>query len=290
MQGGYMTDVSFYRQPMLAHEYTKHKHKLKCDNLYLQPKLDGIRCVAYYDFDRNTYVLLSRNGNEFGFMKHIVYKLNEFKEVLEYSILDGELYCAHMDFEEIVSRVQQKLNPHPQENEIQYHIYDKVSPLNEEGRQSWLDDMECKGVFNEHPLNRVYTLKVKNDINIKTYHDMFVADGYEGVMVRADNGLYWNGKRSMTLLKYKEFMDGEFEILDCIEGDGKLKNALGVFVVKVNDNITCEVKLKTTEDELRRMWTIKEEFIGKVLTAKYQGYTSKGKLRFPIGLAIRSYE
>ena len=52
----------------------------------------------------------------------------------------------------------------------------------------------------------------KEDRLIDKYHDAFLADGYEGSILRLDLGPYEN-KRSKQLLKKKDFIDEEFKIV-----------------------------------------------------------------------------
>jgi DNA ligase-1 len=51
----------------------------------------------------------------------------------------------------------------------------------------------------------VDTIEVDKLEDVKKYHDKFVADGYEGLMVRDKDGPYEVQKRSKYLQKYKEF-------------------------------------------------------------------------------------
>ena len=83
--------------PMLAHQYSNKKSEIKFP-CYVQPKLDGVRCVIV----RNK--LYSRNGNIFPSLPHIE---EELKKYNKYNlILDGELYTDDINFEKIVGLVK----------------------------------------------------------------------------------------------------------------------------------------------------------------------------------------
>ena len=108
-------------KPMLAHKYNPDKADYPA---YIQPKLDGVRCVFTKD---GAY---SRTGKEFKNVDHIKKALKNFFNNNPTFIIDGELYNHGLkdDFEKIISLVR-KTKPteeHKQEASelIQYHVYD----------------------------------------------------------------------------------------------------------------------------------------------------------------------
>jgi len=52
--------------------------------------------------------------------------------------------------------------------------------------------------------------------DVERLHDEFSAAGYEGAILRAQNGQYAIGARSSALFKYKRFDDAEFEIVGAV--------------------------------------------------------------------------
>jgi len=92
--------------PMLAHPFSKHGHKIKYP-CYAQPKLDGIRCIAILkDGECN---LWSRTRKLITGLPHIAHEI-EVAFPGHDLILDGELYNHDFkkDFEKIVSFVRQE--------------------------------------------------------------------------------------------------------------------------------------------------------------------------------------
>ena len=81
---------------MLSLWKKKKEIKYPC---YVQPKLDGVRCVAVYPD------LFSRHGNPFPTLSHIK---EELLKNTEHLILDGELYSENFNFEKIISLVKKK--------------------------------------------------------------------------------------------------------------------------------------------------------------------------------------
>lgn len=69
--------------PMLAKEYHKEKHKVDWSTAYVQPKLDGMRCL---DTPNGK---ISRKNTPIKTMDHIVVKRHDDLTV----ITDGELYA-----------------------------------------------------------------------------------------------------------------------------------------------------------------------------------------------------
>ena len=112
-------------KPMLAHKLNENKIDWN-KPIYMQPKLDGVRCLISRD---GAY---SRTGKEFMNVEHIKEGLKEFFKACPWVILDGELYNHELkdDFEKIISLVR-KQKPTDQHREdakkmIQYHVYDYI--------------------------------------------------------------------------------------------------------------------------------------------------------------------
>jgi DNA ligase-1 len=119
---------------------------------------------------------------------------------------------------------------------------------------------------------------------LRALHKDAVERGYEGVMIRTHDGIYESGKRSSGLYKYKELMDGEFQILDIIPD----KQGNAVFVLQNNRN--GEVFTCVMGDMEQRAFYLanKHLFIGKWLKVQYQSRYKKTLLpQFPTGIMVR---
>ena len=126
--------------------------------------------------------------------------------------------------------------------------------------------------------------KVVGSDYIMEYHDKYVSEGYEGLIIRHTNAPYELNKRSKKLLKFKKFITEEFEIIDVISATGKDRNT-AIFV--------CNgFKARPVGDwETRHQYYVnRNRLIGKFVTVKYQETTSQGIPRFPIAIGIRDYE
>lgn len=107
------------RKPMLAHDYTKHKDRVTFPAL-VQPKLDGIRCLALKD--DGVVKLYSRAGKPIETVPHINTALAVVMDDNE--SWDGELYCPGITFQDITSFVKRQQEGSLQ---VQYHVYDAIT-------------------------------------------------------------------------------------------------------------------------------------------------------------------
>lgn len=271
--------------PMLAHRFDEQGHKIAYP-AFAQPKFDGHRCIGVVKDGKAS--LWSRTRKPITGLPHIVKALEELSDNLcmKNLTLDGELY--HHDyrakFEELTSFIR---NPEPKSGHevVQYHIYDVVNSQTQSVRNEWL----LQALFDEkHPLVLVETILVQNEDDLMEVFERFLAQGYEGLMVRNINGKYVN-KRSYDLQKVKEFQDAEFTVVGVEEGRGKLAGH-AIFVCAADFEGTVDedaprfrVKMKGETIELKKYFDNPKLVIGRQLTVKFQGYTKYGVPRFPVG-------
>jgi DNA ligase 1 len=304
-QGGYFEDIvdidkETYFEPMLAASYDDIKN-FNAVGVYSQPKLDGIRCIVTKDG------MFSRNGKQFVSSPHIRKSLEALFNKYPSIVLDGELYNHDLkdDFNEIVSLIKkQKTTPETLEKTsrlVQYHIYDTFFPefsyLNFEDRSAMLRDM----IFSNVPdfvIRLVYTQKISSKEELDEVYGNYMQDGYEGQMIRIANSKYEN-KRTKNLIKRKEFIDGEFPLLDIIEGEGNWAGYAKSVVIRLEDGSACSSGIRGDQEFLKKLLEEKNEYLsgdatvrdqdgvsaGEV-TVRYQNRTPDGKLRFPIVTAI----
>lgn len=252
--------------PMLALDFHQRGHDIKFP-CYVQPKLDGVRCV-YKDG-----VMTSRLGKPFSGLEHIKDELAGSKLVL-----DGELYSDTLGFQEIVGLVK-KGNPDPAKAlQIKYVLYDVVS-----------DDAYSQrlALLNAFPnFKHVHVLKTEvctSLDNVKQFHDKYVGEGYEGLILRNMRGGYKVKHRSKDLQKYKEFQDAEFEIVGFTQGVGN-EAGLVIWECKTKDGKQFSVRPGGTWEERAGLFKHGSRYIGKKLTVKFQEYTTDGIPRFPTTL------
>jgi DNA ligase-1 len=273
--------------PMLAHKFSKHGHKIKYPAL-VQPKLDGIRCIAI--LKNGKCALWSRTRKPITSVPHIVKELESGGH--QDMILDGELYNHDYrdNFEHIVHLVTQEI-PIAGHEAVQYHVYDVISvgdnnTLADENRQDWLKQGFNSGEL-DLPLVHVETVKADSIVQVNNLCDHYLELGYEGCMVRNMDGKYVN-KRSYDLLKVKKFDDAEFQIIGIEEGRGKLTGHVGAFICETSDGVCFKAKMSGDTGMLKKYFQNASLWKDRELVVQYQGMTGKnGVPRFPVGLRIK---
>ena len=267
--------------PMLAKSYSDQGEKILFP-CAVQPKLDGIRCVAMGSS------LWTRTRKPIRSVPHIAHALDKLD--LGKLVLDGELYNHDFrnDFEKITTIVGQKKDVDPNHKLCQYHIYDMPCDGNFNHRRFQLHKLFSKLPKNS-PLKLVETIEVADEVELDAAFEKFKAEGYEGAMVRNLDSPY-EYKRSNHLQKMKEFQDAEFKIIGVEEGRGKLQGHAGAFVCVTDNGDEFKAKMAGEIKHLKDYWINKHQYIGQLLTVKFQGLTSGKVPRFPVGKAIRDYE
>jgi hypothetical protein len=266
--------------PMLAHDYNKRGKSIKFP-CFAQRKYDGTRCVGIPGKG-----LFSRNKKRYPHLDHIVSEINKLPATV---ILDGELYSDTLTFQEIVSLVKRetlRAGDEEKQPQIRFHIYDIVNDMPYEQRYANLQMLFRRYKFKHLAL--VKTDECESVEKMKELHAQYVADGYEGLMLRNKDGVYSNA-RSVDLQKYKEFCDDEYEIVDYKEGEG-VEAGCVLWVCKTAEGKTFSCRPRGTREDRAEMFERGGDYIGKMLTVRFQELTTDRMPRFPVGLTIRDYE
>jgi DNA ligase-1 len=237
-------------------------------------------------FNSNSGSCNSRQGKPFDIIKQTqLYR--ELKRIQEHVILDGELYVHNGVFENLGILRKKRLSEADKQNleMIEYHVYDIV--LNDcpfTDRLNILTKLINSGNFTKIKL--VKTVEVNNEESMKEYHCNFVKDNYEGSILRNKHGLYKCKIRSTDLLKYKDFEDDEFEIVDytCEIDTSKEDLNLIVWICKTKNGDQFNVRPGGTKLERQNLYKICKvdfKYMGKKLCVKYFELTERGIPRFP---------
>ena len=262
-------------KPQLANDYTKKPQSSGIS----QPKLDGIRCIARKDG------LYTRQGKDITTCDHIHNALKDFFEEYPDAILDGELYNHELkaDFNKITSLVR-RIKPTPEEEQecqrlVQYHIYDMSG-----GGAYWkdlcfLDRMTfIEAQSFESPIVVVDTQKCDDQEALDSLYSKYTEQGYEGQMVRNDS-LYEN-KRSNNLLKRKEFITEEFDVVQVLEGSGNWQGYAKHFELKLGDGRTFNSGVRGNQAVLKDL--LNQPVKPNWVTVRYFEKTPDGVPRFPV--------
>ena len=281
--------------PMLAHTYDPLSSKNKKNDIvfpcYVQPKLDGLRCICYMvpngSSNEPAVVAQSRTGAYFESVEHICAELRPILLKNPGLILDGELYTTDIPFEELAGLIKRKKTSDANVNRqcIKYHIYDVVVDGDYSERHDRIVGAipkpdEC------HHLEVVHTQLIHTVGEFKQAFGEYVAAGYEGIMLRNVNGMYRQNYRSHDLQKYKEFVESEYQIVGFKEADGRDKGTV-VWVCATAEKREFSVRPRGTQEQRRQWFQDGHTHVGKLLTVIYQELSELNVPRFPVGKAIR---
>ena len=185
-----------------------------------------------------------------------------------------------------MKRVAQKPGDAEKMRQIQFHVYDVITPQPYSARYETLTALFQTRRFRY--LKLVETRACRSEEEMKEQHAQFVSEGYEGIMLRTPKGIY-KGSRSTDLLKYKEFFDDEFEITGYKEGEG-LEEGCVIWIAKTPSGAEFSCRPRGSREERAELFQNASNYIGMPLTVRYQELTPDGIPRFPVGIGIRDYE
>ena len=265
-------------KPMLAEDYKKHP----VSEGYTQPKLDGIRCIANKDG------LWTRAGKEITSCPHIWESLKNYFQTWPTAIIDGELYNHKLkaDFNKITSLVRKTKSTEEDFKEaeklVEYHMYDitwsNSVEMSFKERNEILKAVPIKDNFASDILKIVETTWCANQEELDSKYSEYTEDGYEGQMVRKDAP--YENKRTKSLLKRKEFITEEFEVINMLEGLGNWSGYAKRFILKTDDGQEFGSGVRGTQEQLKKLWD--EGKSPDWATCRYFNLTPDGIPRFPV--------
>jgi DNA ligase 1 len=132
----------------------------------------------------------------------------------------------------------------------------------------------------------VPTHKANNEVEVFQFHKEFTSEGFEGTMIRDRLATYEIGKRSYSLLKLKDFVDAEYQILDVIDGEGS-DVGLAIFVLDNGYGKVFNCRPEGSQENRAELYKNRKTLINKFLTVRYQELSKDGVPIFPVGVGIR---
>lgn len=317
------TNVMYF--PMLAKAF-KDGEKHLVFPLYVQPKLDGVRCVTYLkkkNGGEESVVLYSRTKKLFpnkDYIKEILYPyLNDlYDEENNQSIfLDGELYKHGKKLQDIsgdsrgTSNTKIRKGIEQSNDDLnEYHIYDCFYPLELDceysSRKEQLDNL-FDAMNNDYDANkyikRVSTILVDNMDEAERIFTDLTDEGYEGLIFRNLNGLYLANAqktgsflRSNDLVKMKQRFTEEFEIVGFTDGKrGKDVGAV-IWIAKTSKGIKFNVTPKDMNyTERYAMYkkckkSFDSLYKNRMMTIEYEALSKSGVPQRAKAVTFRDYE
>ena len=273
---------------MLAHKYNEDKADYPA---FIQPKLDGVRCLF------TAKGAFSRANNRFMNVEHIEQALKPFFAKNPTAVLDGELYNHGLkdDFEKIISLVKKKKPTDIDKTEaaqlVQYHMYDVASMT----IATYTDRnlfLLAEPSFRPHSCLQITKTQMALDFDeAQKFHASNLKLGYEGSIYRTTYGKY-KGTRSWDLMKFKDFHDDEATIIGYEIGQGKREGTLGKFIMQDDEGVEfgCPPGKGYDYKDLANMLNNITDYIGERATFTYFQRTQAGSYRHPHYKCLRNYE
>ena len=265
------------------------------NKVYMQPKLDGVRCLIQLN-DKGEVYAYSRTGKPWLNIAHILEDLEYFFEIHPDVVLDGELYNHDLrnNFEKIISLVRKQKPTDQQRLEakelVQFHCYDYVETVMNES-YSYRKDKLCTSDMYTDSVHYVPTYLVSSYEEAQELHFQNVSvKDYEGSILRLDTP--YQCKRSYSLQKFKDFHDTEATIIGYVDGKGKREGTLGKFLMQDDDGVEFggPPGKGYNYKMLAEMLTNIHNYIGKRATFTYFERTKAGSYRHPLFKTLRNYE
>ena len=278
-------------KPMLAYKVGK-KPVDWSEKVFMQPKLDGVRCVIQLD-KTGKVIAYSRTGKPWLNIRHILKDLKPWFAEHPDAILDGELYNHELrnDFEQIISLVRtQKPTAYMRSKSkklVQFHCYDYAN-----GNDIYSQRMQNLSVSDMYSycVKYVPTWQVTSNGHANLKHKSFLEKDYEGSILRLDTK--YQNKRSYGLQKFKDFHDAEATIVGYVPGKGKRTGTLGKFMMQDDKGVEfgCPPGKGYNYKDLANILNNVHDYIGERATFTYFERTKAGSYRHPLFKTLRNYE
>ncbi len=255
---------------------------------FIQPKLDGFRCIyrAGEFWTRAGNLVANKNVKEH---LHSVLKVDDW-------VLDGELYAHGIGFNKLSSILTKEDAPVP--GSLRYVVYDCIAAKDwdyeicKKEYQYRLQDLRM--VVNGTIADYKKVIDIANDLAnnsrdaVEKYKE-YLKKGYEGAMIKSITGLYrWKRTtiKSGEMLKIKSFKSIDVIIKGIYDGEGEFTGMAGGVDFDFN-NTTVSVGSGFDVATRKAMAAKPTDFIGKTIEVKYFEETEDGSLRHPSFIRFR---
>ena len=260
--------------------------RVKSDQVYVEPKLDGIRCLAIVK--NGDAKLFTRAGKQItNFDSTVGVELAQLRD----GCYDGEIMSV--DFRELMRQVNRKEDKDI--SQVYFAVFDYINLKEWHAKKSKTqcavrkeqikNQLSTVGKFKYLSMVRFRTIEATEE-NFKKEHDYWVSKGEEGIMIK-DISAPYEFKRDWSVMKYKAFFDVDVRIKGLLEGTGKHQGKLGSFVIDYKGK---EVRVGSgLTDSLREeLWIDRDKHVGRLIEVRYQEETPDGSLRFPTFVCFRN--
>jgi len=283
------------KKPMLAYPVSNKPIDYN-KPVFMQPKLDGVRCVIQYEKRvqprEDVVVAYSRTGKEWKNIHHILEQLKPFFQKYPNVILDGELYNHDLrdDFETIISLVRRQkpddIDMLESADFVQFHCYDIIDeelPFDQR-----IEFVTESLMLLGDSIHTVDTVQIPNQFEAEEMHEVNMNSGFEGSILRTND--VYACKRSHNLRKFKDFHDAEAEIIGWVEGKGKRIGTIGKFLAVDSEGNEFGMPVMDKFKILQANFETMKDWVGETATFTYFERTKANSYRHPLFKCIRNYE
>ena len=288
---------------MLADDSKKHEKKMTGE-VYVEPKLDGVRVITICDVDKDEVKMFSRNGKELTNFPKILEQFDSMLDQMSESmVFDGEVMSD--DFQTLMREIHRKGGA--KTDDAVLNLFDCM-PLEyfKEGSYPYALNTrkELLQSFQYGPnisIVEFVAMDLDDDDGQKQFADynkLCIDKGFEGIMVKPVTGVY-ECKRSSLWLKVKPFIEVSLKVVDTEEGTGRNVGKLGALIVEGTDMdkfIKTNVGSGLTDTDRETFWKAKDKLIGQIVEVRADAITQnqdtkdEWSLRFPRFLRFRGFE
>lgn len=295
--------------PQLAKSYKDAQKYIKYP-IYIQPKLDGVRCIMFLKKKNGGYknvIAYTRTKKVFpsiDYLRKEIYPyLNALFEDGHSIYLDGELYRHGKKLQDISGDSRNENTDQKADDRNEYHVYDCFY-LNELAADFKMRYAQLENIFNNTSsdlLKLVPTKLATSSAEVNKEYAKFLKQGYEGAILRNSAGVYAfgtskTGTRSNDLIKLKPKFSDEFECVGYTQGDkGKDVGAV-IWICQTKDKQQFNVTPKDiTYEERYALFqdceaSFKKKYYLRMLSVEYEDLSKTGIPQRAKALTFRDYE
>lgn len=281
-------------------------------NILWGTKLDGVRVMAVVEANGDVGYW-SRNGKRFENFTKLNSVLLHYATWLFHNvswvrwpvIFDGEM-MPKSGTDDSLAKVMTQLRRIKEVDQriFEYCVFDIIpvegqSPTQLERYEAIsaaIDDNGAGDVkYHRHYLNPEY---FDSEESVEKLMRLAVDNGYEGLVIKAADAPYEEGRRSTAWCKVKPYDTIDIKVTDCVPGEGKHTGRLGALVgefydAKLKKTIKVQVGSGFSDDERFEFahiapyefhWVVN---LPSVVEVKFQERTKTGALRFPTFVRVR---
>ena len=288
---------------MLADDSKKHEKKMT-GQVYVEPKLDGVRVITVCDVDKDEVRMYSRNGKELNNFPKILEQFDSMLDQMSESmVFDGEVMSD--DFQTLMREIHRKGGA--KTDDAVLNVFDCL-PLEAFKEGGYAGSLTVrKGMLEQYEfgpnISKVEFVRMNLDDDdgqkqFADYNKLCIDKGFEGIMVKPMGGIY-ECKRSSLWLKVKPFIEVSLKVVDTEEGTGRNAGKLGALIVEGKDMdkfIKTNVGSGLTDTDRETFWQAKDKLIGQIVEVRADAITqnqdtqNEWSLRFPRFLRFRGFE